>query len=1421
MRSVLKGIPNLRRVAAAFLIAVVASALAPWAQASEVSDGLEQLDAIVREAGSTETFLSESPQGQVLRDRYYQQWLSMYPQGESQFPRPNFDAVIAQARKAVREHPELGTRLFETSGLGKTFQVQIDAESSGLELKQGEWKSFYEGWRKRLEQGSVRIRKLDDKARASELQQLSSELESELVRERARIQALPKDKKLERGTAEAELQKRLLNDPRTQELASFAVHEKVFGEEGEALRDILNSGDADQMLMGMKQIQQKGNLPIPESLHSIVVKSAVPALEQPKLELDGSGKAAESELFRVKLRKTNRGKLVPEGRVARTTLEFQAIPRRIHGLFKGISIRECVGGGSCESLSPERWGTIALQDSQLHLVVENGSLTPGFTHGVPVKVGEQTFLSMDIQAPALNKTGVKNTGASVEKVAAYPLWLKEQQKQLPTRYRKMLVGSSTAMSNGGNRPTVTSSNSYLLGRSLETTRGATVADARIRRVLLEQAGGNSRYNYGGNLITETTVQKAGALTQLLPSLETLSEAQVISILERGRPEFRLQLMKSERLPSLRKRYPALGKSRSYWQLLEWGLSHEEQIVRAAAARSLSSESGPEALKLKAKAIQDQDLEVRRAAAESLSKESGPEALKLKAKAMKHQDHAVRLAAAVSLSKESGPDALKVKAKAMKHQDHLVRVQAAGSLSNESGPEALKVKAKALDHSDRYVRRLAAESLSRESGPEALKLQAKAMKDSHSDVRAAAQSLRIAPRSAPIQPARGVEAVPPSRGSSAGATSVKSGLAQSLMSVIMNQDLQERGLEGQAGYHFIQGIGDADSVMDLTVKKPLQSRGLQLARSGLGLAARGIGIYGAGMSAAQLRQALADGDAGGAVTAGAKTSVLGGSALRQFAKPVAGRLLTEGGGALARRAGSSGAAKVLGTATGPVGLTALAVGDIGAMAMEWRAVAYYGSIEKIYSQSQQELLRFGPGFEKSVMTNAGIRASLKHLQTNIEPEMRDARFQLEAKALSESLAMREVLGLSTEPMGADTPTALAEELKSNGAFNPLASNVPQFIKDLCKRGELTCKRTEKRYAVGMGGVGSVAQSSYEAEVEDYSVAMADYLLKEKAKAKAKFEKEWKEALTSGKADADWLAFIQEKEKLEREYAPRLQKEAEELTKKMDATPDEQTPLQKEYAGKIDEAYARTMRAAQLVDSMLEHAGIDRHVTAAEKKQLRDSVNQATAGGKSGPQTIKSLQSELVALESQALSRKTGIPAEQIRSNPVEARLTSRKQDFREGMKAEGIEVEQLPSGVRDAVDEVLKRKLELEAKTGLLEEASPEVQAEMDQANLQLEALLYGIQMGKREPPLTEARVEDYARRFLGAGSGERKAASITSEAAEQLEKALTPEEQVGRGDRREFEQRSRTRGATQSVSPQKKPEAAAGASSSVRSSTAR
>ena len=145
----------------------------------------------------------------------------------------------------------------------------------------------------------------------------------------------------------------------------------------------------------------------------------------------------------------------------------------------------------------------------------------------------------------------------------------------------------------------------------------------MKEVLLKQSGGQSQYGYGGNLITETTVKQAGALTQLEPSLENLSEKQVLAILERGRLEFREGILRSGSLPGLAKKYPGVRSSGQYWGLLRFGLSHEDPVVRRRAADSLRRESGPEALKVKAQALNHQDPDVRWRAAWSLSNESGP------------------------------------------------------------------------------------------------------------------------------------------------------------------------------------------------------------------------------------------------------------------------------------------------------------------------------------------------------------------------------------------------------------------------------------------------------------------------------------------------------------------------------------------------------------------------------------------------------------------------------------------------------------------------------------------------------------------------------------------------------------------------------------------------------------------------------
>ncbi|MBU6376242.1 MAG: hypothetical protein KGQ59_09625, partial [Bdellovibrionales bacterium] len=666
----------------------------------------------------------------------------------------------------------------------------------------------------------------------------------------------------------------------------------------------------------------------------------------------------------------------------------------------------------------------------------------------------------------------------------------------------------------------------------------------------------------------------------------------------------------------------------------------------------------------------------------------------------------------------------------------------------------------------------------------------------------------------VKRARGVESSGSPHVSSAGKAAVGTGLAQSLMSIVMNQDLKERGADDRASYHWVQGVGDADSVANLAIRRPLQSASLRMARGALGLGANGLGVYGAGMSAMDLTQALKEGDSSRALSSGMKTGVLGGSVARSLGRPLAERVLSEGARMAARRAATSGAAKVLGTVTGPVGLTALAVGDMAAMGIEWRTEAYYGSIEKIYAQTQFEDLRLGPQFKRAVMTSNGILGSLKSLQTNVDSdeESRNTRFRLEATALARGLATRQVLGFSIEPMASDDPQALASLFHGSAAFNPLATNVPPMIRELCRKKELRCSRKENRE---FGHFGDSVQ--LETESVDYSLAMADYVLKEKAKYQAAFSKELQAALASGAADEDWIAFHREKEKLEKEYGPKLQAEAKSLgAPKKGVKSTELTPVQKEYQAKLTEVYSRTLRSAQVSDSILEHSGIQRHVTAAEKKTLRAEVQKymGQAGSSQKSEAGKSLEGRLVELEQQVLSRQTGQSAAQIQQDPVEARLALRKKDFQEGLAAEGVDTEKLPETVRGAIDEVLRKKLTLESRYGLLSERDPETVREIERADMQLEALLYGIQMSAKASPMTHAAVEEHARRFLGDPPVSRKPAVEAEKSVQKMNEALQslhPSEPV---ERREYDSRSASRkpsGATPSPGKKAKPSGATSA----------
>jgi hypothetical protein len=561
-----------------------------------IERALQALDAIVLEAGGTQGFVADSPAAQARRDRYYAIWRDLYSEGDERFPRENFDALIAELRRVTAQAPELARRLDERSDLGASFQLVFDASSSGLELKEQGWADFLARWKKELLLRSGRLRALPALARDAEVRRLERELLAEINVSRAAEAALSTSDRHSRAQRASQLRKQLAGDSRLEELAAFLVHESVFGESAGALRLGLDSKNADEVLIAWNELQARKisyrSEAVSEALQVYLKSQAIPKVALPELRLDRDGKPLETEGFRVKTRMTRRGALVPEGRRSRSVIELVAIPRRIHGVFKGIAARECVGGWSCDNLLTERWGTIALARSQLHLVVENGRLTSGFVHGVPVRVQGKPMMSLDIEASALNRVGIRasDTG-TVQRVSLFSLWLKRHRDLLPEDLRKMIVGSSSTFDHGGNRAVLDSSPAFVLGRSRrsEPTRGrvsgpqAELQDSAMRAVLLKASpAGVDHFGYGGEIITESTVHGSGALIELLPELESLSDSAFAAAVDRGRPELRARVL--ERFETLIERRPEVARDP---RVLKWGVRDSDPKVRREVSKALA------------------------------------------------------------------------------------------------------------------------------------------------------------------------------------------------------------------------------------------------------------------------------------------------------------------------------------------------------------------------------------------------------------------------------------------------------------------------------------------------------------------------------------------------------------------------------------------------------------------------------------------------------------------------------------------------------------------------------------------------------------------------------------------------------------------------------------------------------------------
>jgi hypothetical protein len=499
---------------------------APWAWATGGSSAtLADLDAVLAEAPSLEVFLAD----ERLQRKYFAV-LGSYL-GLEQKHKASYQAILKQLRKLSAETPELGRRLWaQTSGSGASFAITGAVPNTGRELNATAWGSLELNWRNRLEGKAGNLGDLTPAELADFLRQVRERVKSS-------VEALHQSDEYKRAAraARESLDRDLFRALRAEsDLQKMAAYYAWTILNTEQVQDHLQSGNADLVIATIRRLRADPRAFLPERL--AIPEGAL--LSEIRALLPDANELLEGEsIFPRAKFSSSRGKAVDIGGGS-TKFEFRPLPRRFHGIWRGIPLGECVGG-RCDALSeltPERWATVALQDSQLQFVEKNGSYV-GFIEVVPGRVGPKTYGNIGFGAPDLARTiTTKDEQGKIIHESLFEAWLQEAKKRMPAAWTGFVVSQSDDINNAHVLETVRASAPYANGFPLEG-QNFSLRDKLAKKIVAFSARiGPTKHKliekYGGNMILDATTPdgarrplRALDLSGRPPDLSTLARLE--------------------------------------------------------------------------------------------------------------------------------------------------------------------------------------------------------------------------------------------------------------------------------------------------------------------------------------------------------------------------------------------------------------------------------------------------------------------------------------------------------------------------------------------------------------------------------------------------------------------------------------------------------------------------------------------------------------------------------------------------------------------------------------------------------------------------------------------------------------------------------------------------------------------------------
>ncbi|MCB0371096.1 MAG: hypothetical protein KDD45_17175, partial [Bdellovibrionales bacterium] len=223
---------------------------------------------------------------------------------------------------------------------------------------------------------------------------------------------------------------------------------------------------------------------------------------------------ADKALFPIRTYKTKRGTFAPVEPIMKTVYAFVPFKRRIHAIWKGIWLGECVGGGSL-LLTPRRWAVAALNGVN-NYAVEKDNTFVGFIQevGINRKNHHAKYYATEFGVPNL-KEDILILDPQTKlptKVPMLDVWFEKVPND-----RVRVKSASYAINNSSVVYRLFESKAWNFRVNLGDSNNYELIDKRMAKLIIEGskiAGISAEGQHGENMITDATVITAQKLETL-------------------------------------------------------------------------------------------------------------------------------------------------------------------------------------------------------------------------------------------------------------------------------------------------------------------------------------------------------------------------------------------------------------------------------------------------------------------------------------------------------------------------------------------------------------------------------------------------------------------------------------------------------------------------------------------------------------------------------------------------------------------------------------------------------------------------------------------------------------------------------------------------------------------------------------------